>query len=597
MFLFQLSVGYGQLSPGDLSNAHAEYEGLSNCTLCHDLGDKVTNKKCLDCHDDIQSLIDEDRGYHADSKIVKQDCFECHSDHHGLKFDMVRFDEDNFDHKQTGYFLDGKHEVIDCRDCHIPDNIQNKDIKKRTNTFLGLEQECLSCHSDFHQETLSNDCTSCHDTEKFRPASKFDHEETRYILKGKHLQVDCKECHQVTTKNGAEFQAFADLSFEDCKSCHDDPHNQQLKGKCMQCHTDQSFSIFKGRGRFDHKLTGFNLKGRHKAIDCFACHKETSNPVMVFQDQVNKQEKNCAACHSDVHEGKFGNDCANCHKESSFLTLGAMTFFNHNVTDFPLEGKHAGVDCKQCHTSKSRYDMDFASCNNCHEDYHQGEFIKEEVSPDCDACHSLQKGFEYSLFTVEEHMTTTFPLQGAHMATPCFACHISEDRWTFRNLGADCIDCHDDLHDGFLDKKFYPENECKSCHKEGAWSMVEFDHYLTDWPLDGKHLEVACRECHFEMKGNIVENQTFNALESNCTSCHENIHEEMFAVNGETDCTRCHVTGSWYPEKFDHNTTLFPLEGRHAEIECNECHKLIVKEEITVVNYKIEKFECIDCHL
>ena len=98
LFIFPLfvSVTYGQISPGDLSEAHKELEGMSNCTQCHELGEKVINAKCLDCHDDIQALINDNKGYHANPKIVKQDCFECHSDHHGRKFDMVRFDQDNF---------------------------------------------------------------------------------------------------------------------------------------------------------------------------------------------------------------------------------------------------------------------------------------------------------------------------------------------------------------------------------------------------------------------------------------------------------------------------------------------------------------------
>jgi len=41
---------YGQISPGDLSNAHKDLEGMSNCTKCHALGEKVENNKCLDCH-------------------------------------------------------------------------------------------------------------------------------------------------------------------------------------------------------------------------------------------------------------------------------------------------------------------------------------------------------------------------------------------------------------------------------------------------------------------------------------------------------------------------------------------------------------------
>jgi hypothetical protein len=92
------SMVVAQLSPGDLTTAHAALEGMSNCTQCHDLGNKVTNAKCLECHKEIKSLITKKRGYHASSVVKAQDCFACHSEHHGRKFEMVRFDEKAFDH-------------------------------------------------------------------------------------------------------------------------------------------------------------------------------------------------------------------------------------------------------------------------------------------------------------------------------------------------------------------------------------------------------------------------------------------------------------------------------------------------------------------
>ena len=51
-----------QLSPGDLTTAHADLEGMSNCTQCHDLGNKVTNAKCLECHKEIKALITRKEG-------------------------------------------------------------------------------------------------------------------------------------------------------------------------------------------------------------------------------------------------------------------------------------------------------------------------------------------------------------------------------------------------------------------------------------------------------------------------------------------------------------------------------------------------------
>jgi hypothetical protein len=57
------------------------------------------------------------------------------------------------------------------------------------------------------------------------------------------------------------------------------------------------------------------------------------------------------------------------------------------------------------------------------------------------------------------------------------------------------------------------------------------------------------------------------------------------------------VTESWFPKRFDHNSTNFPLEGKHAEIECSACHEVAAAGGETEVIYKLGKFRCIDCHL
>jgi hypothetical protein len=602
LFLLLGLSSFGQISPGDLSKSHSDLEGMSNCTLCHDLGDKVSNKKCLDCHKDIQSLLNANRGYHANSKVRKQDCFECHSEHHGLKFDMIRFDEKNFNHDLTGYELEGKHEIIDCRKCHVSDFISDSKIKKRPDTFLGLAENCISCHNDFHQNTLSSeDCLLCHDMNAFNPAPRFDHNKADFILNGKHKEVACVECHEKTTQNGKAFQKFNPVPFNDCKTCHDDPHNAQLPGMCKECHVESSFLEFNGKGRFNHAVTDFELRGKHESVDCFSCHDKSTDPQLIFQDKKAINENNCAKCHSDQHDGKFGLDCAKCHSEKSFISLKKMDFFDHSITDFHLEGKHQEVDCKACHKGRYSAPIEFTSCNSCHADYHQGEFKRDGVSPDCITCHSLEEGFQYSLFTLDQHQSSSFPLEGAHMATPCFACHVSEedDRWTFRDMGSECKDCHEDEHAGSLDETYFKGDsyKCTVCHTNEAWNLLDFDHDLTNWILDGKHTSVDCRACHFDEDENQKNtNLVFVELDGKCASCHENIHDDKFSIDGLTDCNRCHVTASWFPEKFDHNSTAFPLEGRHAEIECRECHEIKDEKGILVNVYKLGKFECIDCH-
>lgn len=599
ILILSAALGYSQISPGDLTKSHANLEGMSNCTLCHDIGKKVSNSKCLDCHKEIQSLLSQNKGYHASSNVKNKDCFACHSEHHGRNFDMVRFDMNNFNHNLTGYELEGKHEVVDCKKCHMPDNIANSELRKRKNTFLGLDTSCLSCHDDFHQKTLSNDCMACHTMNTFRPAENFDHNESNYPLKGAHAQVDCKACHKETTRNGKRFQEFSGISFNDCKACHADPHNNQLSGKCTQCHTESSFSTFIGRGNFNHSTTDFDLKGAHRKTDCFACHQKSSNPLALFQDNRSFEENDCVACHTDPHENKYGQDCAKCHNEESFLALNNMDFFDHSITDYPLEGNHLGVDCRKCHIERFSTPIDFSACSSCHSDYHNGEFTENGFTPDCATCHSLEKGFNYTLFTLSDHQNTSFPLEGAHVATPCFACHVSEadERWTFDNLGSSCVDCHLNIHDTFISASYYPQNDCTACHSSDAWDMVDFDHSKTEWPLTGEHLSVNCDQCHFNYsEDNLTFTQNFINLDTQCASCHDNIHDDAFAINGVTDCNRCHVTDSWFPEKFDHNRTAFKLQGKHAEIDCKACHEVENKAGETVVLYKLNKFECIDCH-
>ena len=170
LFCFVAFQLQSQISPGKLSNAHSDLEGISNCTQCHELGNKVLSSKCLDCHQEINDLINDERGYHSNYEVTTKECFDCHSEHHGRNFDMLHFNENEFDHDLSGYVLEDTHLAIDCRECHKPDFIVNSDIKEREETYLGLAQDCLSCHADFHQETLSKDCISCHDFDKFTPA-------------------------------------------------------------------------------------------------------------------------------------------------------------------------------------------------------------------------------------------------------------------------------------------------------------------------------------------------------------------------------------------------------------------------------------------
>ena len=593
-------ITYAQLSPGDLTTAHEHLEGLKNCTECHDLGNKVPDSKCLDCHSEIQTLLDQNRGFHAFEAVAEQNCTVCHNEHHGRKFEMIRFDENTFDHSMTGYDLDGEHGIQECRACHKSEFIKDEDLRHRENTFLGLDQECLTCHDDFHQGTLNNDCALCHSFDAFRPAPYFNHDDSNFALKGAHNDVECKECHPIELRNGVEFQVFTGLEFSRCTDCHQDPHNYNFQSRCTDCHNENSWANFVGDNRFDHDRTSFELKGSHIGLDCFSCHDADLAVANIFSDLSAVDQNDCLSCHEDVHEGKFGNDCVSCHNEESFFLLNDMDLFDHNLTDYPLEGLHLEVDCKACHlTERYTDDMPYANCFDCHEDYHNGDFTENGIQRDCDECHTLENDFIFTSYGLLEHQESDFPLEGAHIATPCFECHLSEDQWEFKSIGHSCVDCHDDIHEGFISDNFYPDQDCTKCHSSESWAAISFDHSLTDWALVGEHNNVACAECHIEKdtEGNLVSQEFIN-LSTTCFDCHDNPHGNQFEEEGITDCAKCHTSNNWSPDLFDHSLTEFPLDGKHAEVECRACHNetTVVDGEERII-YQMESFECIDCHL
>jgi hypothetical protein len=514
-------VCQAQIAPGSLIKEHSDLEGIANCTQCHVLGEAVSSAKCLECHEEIQSLIDQSRGFHFADSVQSRECADCHSDHHGTDFKSTAFDQDSFNHKLTGYELEGQHDAIECAECHQPEYIENKEIAGRENTFLGLEQGCLACHIDFHQGTLPDDCTSCHDIEAFRPAPFFDHDSTAFPLVGQHVDVDCTECHEMTTRKGEEFQEFTDIPSDDCISCHEDVHDQKIPGACTQCHVERAFADFTGDQFFDHNTTNFTLAGAHTTVACHECHTQTSEPLLVFQDQLGTEDDQCISCHDDVHEEKLGADCASCHVVSSWFEVDTLDF-DHSKTDFALEGMHMEVSCSECHTEeRMTAEIDFDYCFNCHEDYHEGEFTTNSEQRDCAECHSTLVGFETTLYTVEQHNETDFVLEGAHVATPCFDCHIEEgtDRWRFADLGGECFDCHEDVHQGqFIVDEV---NDCARCHDSERWLASLFDHDNTEFPLEGQHALAECDACHKEVETNGIKYIEYKIAEFECVNCHQ----------------------------------------------------------------------------
>ena len=590
-----ICVGFSQLSPGKLTKAHTQLEGISNCTACHDLGSKISEQKCLDCHKPLKQKISQNKGYHSSREIKGKACITCHSEHHGVNFEMIRFDKKTFNHSLTGYDLKGSHKINDCTKCHTADNITDPKIRQNKGTYLGLSPTCITCHDDYHQKTLDNDCAKCHNFDKFKPATGFQHSQTQFPLTGAHANVQCIQCHKTEIKNGKEFQNFANVPHKNCNSCHKDPHHGEFGTDCKSCHSTESFSKMKSTSAFNHSLTGFELEGKHKTIDCKKCHDNRSGTKDTYKEFENTQNVTCLTCHEDAHEKKLGQDCKSCHNQQSFGIKNIKSDFDHTLTGYTLYGKHQSVDCRKCHTSTyMTAPLAHDQCKSCHKDYHDGQFEKL-VENDCKSCHD-ETSFLESSFDFNRHEKSNFPLKGAHIATPCFACHKPDNnKWNFRNIGSLCIDCHDNIHDGFISTKFIPNQDCAACHNNDAWTHVAFDHNQTAFSLKGKHETISCRSCHFD-ETTTPKTQNFIQLDQKCQSCHDNIHGNQFEQDGQTDCARCHGFEKWDRSNFNHDNTRFKLEGAHQKVNCNQCHQSEVKDGKSTILYRNEKLDCKDCH-
>ena len=326
---------------------------------------------------------------------------------------------------------------------------------------------CLDCHKkvadQIDQETGAHghladvtQCAACHAEHKgrdFDPTKAaleaFDHSKTRLALEGKHLAVECKECHA-----GGRF----DRANREWFPCHKEPesHAGMFGQDCARCHSDLGWkpARFEQNG-FNHDRTGFVLAKHAKNYDgqplaCKACHngdvKQSTLPT-------------CVACHTDhdaafmqKHQAEFGGDCLQCHDGAD-----RMANFDH-ARVFVLDGKHTDLACEKCH-AEQKFHGTPTTCAGCHKEpeIHAGAFGQK-----CQYCHTSQA---WSPALLKEH---TFPLNhGADKESDCATCHSGPYQvYT-------CYTCHD--HQPQEIQKSHARlnldqaslDDCVACHLDG----------------------------------------------------------------------------------------------------------------------------------
>ena len=435
----------------------------------------------------------------------------------------------------------------------------------------------------------------------------------------KHLEgvKNCTKCHN-----------FGKSSFhENCLDCHKEIqthikkatgfHYYTRKIDCSRCHKEhhgRAFQIVRwDPGNFDHKKTGFVLKGDHAKLECRKCH----NPKNIVQEEIRKKsntakkrtylglESACGNCHADEHRGQLGKKCSRCHNTNGWK----KTTFSHAKTRFKLKGKHARVACVKCHpwqndgktvagdTKFLKFKgIAYKSCLDCHRDQHKGAF-----GANCAGCHSpvgwKQVRISESNF---DHGKTHFALLGKHALVPCVKCHEGGKFKTFtgKNLES-CRTCHEDYHRGQFSNR-PGGGECGRCHTVEGFIPSTFElrqHEQARFKLKGAHVAIPCDKCHGKAVVAGKETLRFHWESFACATCHEDYHAGQFADKVVKDgCQACHVEANWHVMEFDHSVTRFSLLGKHVSVPCDKCHTQGLVNGKTTALYKIENRACRVCH-
>lgn len=173
----------------------------------------------------------------------------------------------------------------------------------------------------------------------------------------------------------------------------------------------------------------------------------------------------------------------------------------------------------------------------------------------------------------------------------CSNCH---DRSNRRSQTSLCLACHKDVAADVREHRGYHgrmanagTGECRACHTEHKGreadivklSAAQFDHHLTDYPLEGAHRTLTCDSCH-------KAHEAWRKAPVTCGGCHraDDVHRGQFTQS----CDQCHSSMSWAGGKFEHAKTDFQLTGAHARVACNACH--------VGGRYKPAPRTCAGCH-
>jgi len=251
--------------------------------------------QCLECHEGLaQSLINTPHelkvsGDPENSMIAV--CVDCHDGW------QEHVEDPSADNITKGIDISPASQANACATCHnTPHQVSmaSDDVHAKANLACS---SCHSIHSNFNEalvkEDLDNFCLSCHSS----TAMEFQQRSVHPLESG---NVQCVDCHDLTSIGVAEFKIGFDTS---CQNCHDEKtgpfiyehlatYNHLVEaGSCIECHEPH--------GSMNNRL----LKTPDNTL-CMQCHE--APPGHLTEHSGLGVKYNCVECHNDIH-GSYDN--------------------------------------------------------------------------------------------------------------------------------------------------------------------------------------------------------------------------------------------------------------------------------------------------
>jgi len=351
---------------------------------------------------------------------------------------------------------------------------------------------------------------------------------------------------------------------------------------CTGCHRHDA-----AQSTLDHgaQMTSFGYK--YDSGACFACHPTSQVPGLFDHEPIWKLQPpsgngkhallECGDCHGPSKTDRKGSlSCAPCHQSAS-------------TGDSRLAHDRARLD--EVHKGIADYQWSPVICIGCHLDGSQGSgrlhlsHIWFPIAPG--AYHALGSG-------------------DGGTGIACSSCHPTKtDAGTnFTGQAINCTDCHlpssvkdgGDVHGrSIMDAKHlnskvhsyeYRSAACLDCHPIGEKSGV-FSHSNFPIASGAKHAGIGCSECH------LGAGPKTDPTQLNCSGCHStmntaptlgDIHHGVPGYGGDSaGCFNCHPHSErvgpmdhtrWFPVAVGdkHASSAYLSTLRSGQTSCTACH-------------------------